>query len=250
MLLYAAAPLSPRLENVAFPLAATAGAFALVRVFLRLDATSFRDINLAWDRKTPARFAVGAVAGIALVGFMLATVVLLAGLRVEAVPNANYWDAIGFSILVLFLLALMEEVAFRTYPLVRLFESFGVRTSIYVTSIFFAFYHGLDPANLLGPGVWGLLFGLAAIASRGIALPLGFHFGLNWMQSLFGMKTRYATSLWTIEPGSGNQIASPELVGLVLQLALLAVAVLLIELYVRKSASRTADRPLPTETPT
>lgn len=28
-----------------------------------------------------------------------------------------------------------------------------------------------DP-NLLGPGVWGILFGLAAIASRGILLAL------------------------------------------------------------------------------
>ncbi len=228
-------PLSPELGNLVFGIAGTLGALVLVRIFLRLDGKSFSDINLIRGRQTPVRFVFGVVVGIALVGVMLATVVLLAGLRVEAVPNPDYWDAIGFSILVLFALALMEEVAFRTYPLIELLDAIGVRTAIYATSFFFALYHGLDPANLLGPGVWGLLFGVTAIATRGIAFPLGFHFGLNWMQSLFGMKTQFASSVWTIAPGSGGGIISSELVGLILQLVLLAVGVLFIERYVRKS---------------
>ncbi len=128
----------------------------------------------------------------------------------------------------------MEELVFRSYPLVRLFESFGMRTSIYCTSLFFALYHGLDPGNLLGPGVWGILYGFAAIASRGIALPLGLHFGLNWMQSLFGMKTQFASSIWTIVPGTEEGMESAEFIGLILQLILLVTGVLLVERQIRR----------------
>ena len=177
---------------------------------------------------------LGSVAGVALTGLMLAVMLPPGGLAVELTPNPDYWNAIGFSIIVLFVLALMEELVFRSYSLVRLFESFGMRTSIYCTSLFFALYHGLDPANLLGPGVWGILFGLAAIASRGIALPLGFHFGLNWMQSLFGMKTQFASSIWTIVPGTEEGIGSAEFIGLILQLVLLATGVLLVERQIRR----------------
>jgi membrane protease YdiL (CAAX protease family) len=161
------------------------------------------------------------------------------------VPNPDYLNALGFSILVLVVLALMEEIAFRSYPLVRLRDAFGVRTSIYCTSLFFALYHGVDATNLLGPGVWGILFGLAAIASRGIALPLGIHFGANWMQSLFGLKAQFATSLWTIVPGSEEGMVSTDVIGLVLQVVLLGIGVFLIELYVRKhpdSGTSTDDR--------
>jgi len=67
-----------------------------------------------------------------------------------------------------------------------------------------------------------------------IALPLGIHFGLNWMQSLFGMKTQFATSIWTIVPGPEEGIVSPQFIGLGLQVLLLAIGVLLVELYIRK----------------
>jgi membrane protease YdiL (CAAX protease family) len=101
----------------------------LVKTFLRFESRTFSDVGLAWQSGTLRRFALGTVAGAALVGLMLAVIVALAGLSVESTPNPNYRNAIGFSALVLFVLALMEEVVFRTYPLVRLLDSFGLRTS-------------------------------------------------------------------------------------------------------------------------
>lgn len=227
-------PLSPELGNLVFGSIGTIGAVVLTKAFLKSETKSFADIGLVWASGSVRRFVLGSVIGVVLLGLILIVIVSLSGLAVESVPNPDYWDAIGFSMLVLFVLALMEEVVFRSYPLVRLFESIGLRTSIYCTSLFFALYHGLDPGNLLGPGVWGILFGLAAIASRGIALPLGIHFGLNWMQSLFGMKTQFATSIWTIEPGPTEGIVSSESVGLVLQVLLLVIGIALVEWYIRK----------------
>jgi hypothetical protein len=86
-----------------------------------------------------------------------------------------------------------------------------------------------------------LFFGIAAIGSKGIALPLGFHFGLNWMQSLFGMKTQYASSMWTIVPGLNDGALSVEFVGVVLQGILLVLGVVVIEVFLRRQSRALAD---------
>lgn len=227
-------PTPPAIENLLFASLVTTALIVLSFAFLKSESKKLSDIWFVWGSGSLRRFVVGSVVGMAVVGLMLLVIVALSGLAVASLPNPDYWNAVGFSALVLFVLALMEEIAFRAYPLVRLFEAIGIRTAIYCTSLFFALYHGLDPANLLGPGVWGIYFGLAAIASRGLALPLGLHFGLNWMQSLFGMKTRFATPVWTIVPGAEEGLVSPASIGFVLQLVLLVVGVVLVELYIRK----------------
>jgi hypothetical protein len=128
----------------------------------------------------------------------------------------------------------MEEVAFRSFALVRLQQAWGARAAIYVTAIAFAAYHGpTNPMNLLGPGVWGLIYGLAAVSSRGIALPLGIHFGANYVQGLFGMKTEYASGLWQVVPGSGEGLVPLDTIGIALQSVLLVAGVVLIERHVR-----------------
>ncbi|MDP5031644.1 MAG: CPBP family intramembrane metalloprotease, partial [Paraglaciecola sp.] len=179
------------------------------------------------------RLILGILVGMAIVGLMLFTLTLFSPITIKRVANPDYLNSIGWAALILFVLALMEEIAFRSYPLVRLSESLGIRPSIYLTSIVFAFYHGLEPANLLGPGVWGLFFGLAAIKTKGIALALGLHFGLNFMQSLWGMKPQYASSIWTVLPDGTSRMFTSETVGLTLQCILLIVGVILIELHIR-----------------
>lgn len=218
----------------------TCVALALIALFLRREGRSFADIGLAVETGTIRRFVGGTVLGSAITAVMFATIIGLTSLRVESIPSPDYGNAIGFSFVVLFVLAYMEEVAFRSFPLVRLQEAFGVRTAIYVTAVVFAFYHGPDPMNLLGPGVWGLLYGLAAVASRGIAFPLGIHLGANWVQSLFELKTRYASGIWRLTPGTTEGLVPAEQVGLALQLVLLIVGVLLIERYIRRRGPASA----------
>jgi len=152
-------PMFPTFGTLLVGSVGTLGAVILVRAFLKSESDTFADIRLVWDSGSPRRFLLGSVVGVALMGLMLVVIVALSGLAVESTPDPNYWNAIGVSMLVLFVLALMEEIVFRSYPLVRLFDAFGVRSSIYCTSLFFALYHGVDPANLLGPGVWGIPLG-------------------------------------------------------------------------------------------
>lgn len=209
----------------------------LVFLFLKSERKKFRDIGFNWEAGSFRRLLVGILCGMAVVGVMLLVVVIFSSVHIERISSPDYWNSIGYSALVLFVLAFMEEVVFRSYPLIRLSESVGIRASIYITSIFFAFYHGLNPSNLLGPGVWGLFFGLAAIKTNGIALATGFHFGLNWMQSFFGMKLQYASSIWTVTPVEGSGLFPIESVGLGLQIILFAIGVVLIELHVRQDSN-------------
>ncbi|WP_340677344.1 type II CAAX endopeptidase family protein [Paraglaciecola sp.] len=208
---------------------------------LKTEHSKLSSIGFTWGTNTARRLILGTVLGMAVVGIMLFTLTLFSPITIERVANPDYWNSMGWAALVLFVLALMEEIAFRSYPLVRLSESLGTRASIYITSIVFAFYHGLDPANLLGPGVWGLFFGLAAIKTKGIALPLGLHFGLNFMQSLCGMKPQYANSIWTVLPDGTTRMFASDTVGLTLQCILLIVGVILIECHVRQKAKAEQD---------
>ena len=209
----------------------------LVFLVLKSENNTPATIGLAWDADSFRRVLLGTLCGMAVVGIMLLALVLFSSLTVVPLQDPDYWDAVGYAALLLFVLAFMEEVVFRSYPLVRLAASVGVRASIYITSVFFAFYHGLNPENLLGPGVWGLFFGLTAIKTNGIAFPTGFHFGLNWMQSFFGMKLQYASALWTLTPGESNGLVSVEFIGLGIQILLLLLGVVLIEVYVRRRST-------------
>ncbi len=211
----------------------------LVFLFLKHEHRTAGGLGLTWSFKSLWEFALGTIIGIVVVGVMLLILITLTPVSVQRVASPDFWNATAYAALVLFVLALMEEIVFRSYPLFRLKESVGIRTSIYVTSLFFALYHGLDPMNLLGPGVWGLFFGLAAFWTKAIALPLGLHFGLNWLQSLFGMKLQYASSIWMIVPGDKDTAFTSEVVGMFMQIILLIIGLSLIELFIRKKGGMT-----------
>lgn len=232
--------LGPGWHELAVGSALTLVSLVVIALLLRRERLSFADIGLAVDTGTFGRFLGGMVLGIAITVAMLAIITGLTSLRIESVASPDYGNAIGFSFVVLFVLAYMEEIAFRSFPLVRLQQAWGIRTAIYATSVGFALYHGPDPMNLLGPGVWGLLYGLAAVASRGIALPLGVHLGANWTQGLFEMKTQYASGIWQLVPGSTAGPVPVAQAGIALQVVLLVVGVVLIEIYVRRHSKITA----------
>ena len=78
---------------------------------------------------------------------------------------------------------------------------------------------------------------ILSLLLRGLALPLGF----NWMQILFGMKTQFATSIWTTTPGTKSGVVTAEDVGLALQLIFLVVGIVLIEFYLKKQSKLVTD---------
>ena len=226
----------PGIGGAAVPVAASiiiVAMLLLIAVLLRLDGESFREIGLRFNSKAPMQFVVGLGLGVAAVALMMAVLLALTPLEIQVSADNNILAVLAASFLVLLGLSLMEEIVFRSYPLFKLREAWGIRPAVYITSVAFAFYHGLAFDNLLGPGVWGLFYAWMAISTNSVALPTGFHLGLNWLQAMLGMKPQYSRSIWELSIGPGSGFLGVETVGLLMQLTLLVVGILIVEKLAR-----------------
>jgi membrane protease YdiL (CAAX protease family) len=129
----------------------------------------------------------------------------------------------------------MEEVAFRSYFLVRLHQVFGLRVTLLFVALAFALYHismGLSVYVAFGgPFVWSFVFGLAAVWSRGIALPAGIHISVNILQNIIGLHGNKGL-LWKISFPE-NHPARTEFIGLYVQVGLLAASLITMEYFIR-----------------
>src|SRR5690606_41626659 len=81
-------------------------------------------------------------------------------------------------------------------------------------------------------GIWALIFGIAAVRSKGIALPTGIHVGLNLIQSIFGM-SKGIESFWLT---SQDENTSSFIANLVIRILILLTGILLTENYIRRSS--------------
>ncbi|MES2466382.1 MAG: CPBP family intramembrane glutamic endopeptidase [Verrucomicrobiota bacterium] len=95
-------------------------------------------------------------------------------------------------------LSCREELAFRGYPLRRLESVIGPWFAQLVVAVVFLIEHvagGMAWSEAIaGAGVGALLFGMAAIATRGLAVPIGVHAAWNfgdWMRSGGGKTTGF-----------------------------------------------------------
>ena len=104
-------------------------------------------------------------------------------------------------------LASREELAFHGYPLRRLEQSFGIWGAQLIVALVFALEHMVGgwpwTRALFGAGVGSLLFGMAAIATRGLAVPIGLHAAWNFGQSMMGLNGEPA--LWRAVVDNGQE---------------------------------------------
>lgn len=163
---------------------------AVLRWFLRGDHRSWQAIGLGLDRGSVPRWGGGLLIGLATYAVTLAVSGLLFGpIRVApgVTPSLSGLVVVLAGILAL---AAMEELAFRSYPLWVSTEALGRWPAQAFIALAFALLHVAYGWSLttvaFGVLPSGLLFGMAAIASRGLALPFGIHAGLNlgrWLTS-------------------------------------------------------------------
>ena len=87
---------------------------------------------------------------------------------------------------------------------------------------------------MLGATAGSLLFGMAALATRGLAMPIGLHAAWNFGQWMLGAKE--TPGLWkTLTDGRLREI--PERVGIISYLVVMAAATLSFWLYKRRVES-------------
>lgn len=226
-------------ERIAHAIVGTIAAILTTFLFLKFDRKTFADIGFVYKKPTLKNFVVGLFTGICLMGLLSYTVILFSGFKVETNAESNLANFI-LCTLPLIPLAFMEEVGFRGYPLIILKNSYNTRNTILITSFLFALYHIANGWTLqnafLGAGVWGILFGLAAIYSNGIALPTGLHYGVNATTAAFGISDN-SFNIWTLKQSNGLSLESyqsSKLETLLPQVGILVIGVVLMERFHRK----------------
>jgi membrane protease YdiL (CAAX protease family) len=129
-------------------------------------------------------------------------------------------------------LSCREELAFHGYPLRRLQSRFGVWPAQLMVAAAFAIEHrvgGWPWADaFLGAGVGSLLFGMAAIASRGVAVPIGLHAAWNFGQWALGLRS--SPGIWKSIVPERNHF-----VGMMIYVAVFGTATIAIALWNRRS---------------
>jgi membrane protease YdiL (CAAX protease family) len=229
-----------KFERIAHGAIGTIVALLTTYLFLKIDKKSFADIGLKFEKTSLKKFIFGILIGIAIMGLLTLSVILFSNFKIETNNNSNILTFLFWTI-PLIPLAFMEEVGFRAYPLIILKDKLGIRNSILITSILFALYHianGWTIQNsFLGAGVWGIVYGLAAVYSNGISLPTGIHYAANLTTSAFGISNT-SFNIWVLKQKNGMTLEnyqSSQLLTLIPQISVLLLGILCMEWYLRKN---------------
>ena len=230
----------PKWERFVYGIFGTFAAILATWVFLKKEKKDLKDYGLSWQKITIPKFLSGILVGSAIFIIILLILISFSDLILER-TNKIFEPLSAFLYLSIIPLALMEEIAFRAYPFLKLNQVFGLRFTQFIVALAFALYHIITGWNIqiafLGPGIWALLFGIAAIWSKGIAFPTGIHVALNLFQQLVETKGGGTESFWVLkqaENASNKAIAESELVGLSTQIVVLIIAIFLTEWYLRQ----------------
>ncbi|WP_111685429.1 CPBP family intramembrane glutamic endopeptidase [Winogradskyella tangerina] len=206
---------------------------------LRIDGKSLKEGGFSMNARTPLKFAYGFLIGSVIALVMIGIILNFSSLGISLNEDLDL-SSLPLWFAGIFILAFMEEVIFRGYAFAKIYKNYGIWPAQILLALLFAWYHDFSGASffvqLLGPGVWAFVFGLAAIYSKGIALPTGLHMALNVVLALVGLKEN-REGVWNleyaIEPTS-EMIQQTETIGMLLQVLILVIALLLTEKLRRK----------------
>ena len=181
----AKAKVPPQWGQLVWGLASSAVLLLLTLVFLRQEGRTFRDIGLNLEAMSGPRFVAGIVSGLAIFAIILSLIHIIAGpIRLtRGTASSGTTVVFGCSFLAL---ACMEELGFRGYALRTLVRILGMWRAQAIVAVAFGLCHaayGWSWINiLLGVMPWALVFGIAATSTRGLAMPIGLHVGVNFAQ--------------------------------------------------------------------
>lgn len=232
----------------------TALGLGLTFIAVTLEGRSLASVGLSLNGRFLAQFAQGILLGAGMIALSAALVCTLAGVSLGPVRVPD--GAVLARITVTFLGgALFEELLFRGYAFQRTVRSVGTWPALWIFGALFCLGH--VPGNLdVG---WPLLLaamtnilldaltqGLILLRTGSLALPIGLHFGWNWLQENlgFGVSGIAASHGW-FHPALGS--APGWLTGgeFGLEASVFAVGVQLVLLLALLWSSRNRRTPLP-----
>lgn len=142
---------------------------------------------------------IGAFSGFlkgTLIGFLLIAFcggILWANGNVRFAMGSISFITLAVYLFYFILVAVFEELMFRTYPLFVLAESYRIAVAIIINSIGFGLVHlanpGYTPLAFLNIVLAGTLFAVFTLIKRNVSWAIGIHFGWNFAQGvLLGYK--------------------------------------------------------------
>lgn len=229
----------PQFERYAYGAIGVIVSLVVVWLFCKWVKKQPADYGLQWGRKSSKNFLTGFVFGLILSALAFFIVICVNGLSVVLVADYNIGMFFMWA-MALFLLSLMEEIAFRSFAFVHLKNNLGIWLAQITIAILFALYHvvgGQDMAtSFMGPGVWAFIFGWAVLRSGGIAMATGIHFAANLLQTVMGQKSSYP-SIWKVDIGDGISASLQQQIntsGMLVQGGILIVGIVLTIMLQRK----------------
>jgi membrane protease YdiL (CAAX protease family) len=227
--------------NLVLGIVAALGAFALTMLFVRWERLPLQSIGAAPGRSSLLRFALGFLAGLALFGLYASISAAAGHVRWVRAPGTGFVATV-MSLLTYIALSCREELGFHGYPLLRLKGFFGVWGSQIIVALAFAAEHmagGLPLSRaLLGAGVGSLMFGMAAITTRGLAVPIGLHAAWNFGDWILGGKG--SPGLWQVVVEEGQQQRA-QLVRTIVYLAVMSLATIAFWMWYRSKSKLQLD---------
>ena len=181
---------TPQMKLVAATLGVFVAAGVANAVVLRIyERGQLADVGLGWTGASRRNLLLGILGGGGSAVLVIAVPILFRlGAFVHA-PNAD-WSSTLFLSLILLFGAAGEEMLFRGYGFQVLVGFLGPFATILPFGVLFAFAHLLNPhQTLLSPvntALWGILLGYSFLRSGDLWLPIGLHFGWNWLIALLG----------------------------------------------------------------
>jgi membrane protease YdiL (CAAX protease family) len=191
------------LQLTAWGLISSAGLLALTRALMRVEKGPRTNLDLALRPSSLRRFSIGVVLGVASFGVHVSIVATFAGpIRFEWVSGVGAMAAAIYFARFLST-SCMEELGFRGYPLRRLTGVMGPWPAVCLTAVAFGLSHlayGWDMRTIaLGVVPGGLLWGMSAVATRGLAVPIGLHAAWNFASWSAGNRAETGLLHMTVE---------------------------------------------------
>jgi membrane protease YdiL (CAAX protease family) len=208
--------------------------FLLTIVFARWEKIQLWEIGVIPNRQTLAKFIGGLSIGLLLaflhimlvLAFTHSKLIFVAGITVRPV-------LLAFSLY--FVLALREELAFRGFPLRSLNFAIGSWKSQFIIALIFSLEHLAGGYSFLqafaGAGIGAILFGIAALKSKGIAVPTGIHLAWNFGQWCAGYKNEPGIWQNVIDKGFAPRY---EQISLIVYVTIMSLAILTFYFYRKK----------------
>ena len=163
-------------------------------ICMRLRRQPLAAVGLGLDARWLRQAGCGIAFGGAQMLAIAALIYITGGVRF-GLDSAGGWAALAHGAWFFVWAALIEELLFRGFVFQRLVDGTGTTIAQILMAVLFAVAHWGNPGMEGATEVWatidtilgGLLLGFAYLRTGSLALPIGIHFGWNWVQgSLLG----------------------------------------------------------------